>query len=412
MASSTLVSSLLLIIALVFFVGSAQSTLYTLTATNIQNLLDAHNGFRANVNPPAVVPLTPFTWDTALQASAEAVAGTCVYGHSNTSNGENIAGGSTGFYPTLGWELVVTQQWGNETTDYDIVANTCAGSTCLHYTQIVWDRTYAIGCGRSDNCPVFPQTFIVCQYIAAGNNGSRPYTFVQASASKSPAAGVSQSSQATASNSKSVVGGASASNSKSVVGVSASNSKSVVAGASASNSKSVGVSASKSPAAGVSQSGAGVSQSGSGAGVSQSSGGVSQSGAGVSQSGSAAGVTQSAGGVSQSGAGVSQSGSAAGVSQSAGGVSQSGASTPSATASTSGTRKPGSTASKTVAASISSSKIPPSKTAAPSKSIGPAKCRNNCALKFLTCKKTRRSSRLCRSDKRLCVAACPKFKTP
>ncbi|KAH9503469.1 Glioma pathoproteinsis- protein 1 [Bulinus truncatus] len=70
--------------------------------------------------------------------------------------------------------------WWNEIEYYNYEDNSCSRN-CLHYTQVVWANSYAVGCGVKF-CPKLKQFkygqgfFVVCQYGPAGNViGQKPF---------------------------------------------------------------------------------------------------------------------------------------------------------------------------------------------------------------------------------------------
>lgn len=133
-------------------------------------ILAAHNGWRKKLRVP------PLQWSEPLarfaQAWADRLQGQGCNPEHRPANeyGENIewAGGQS-----LTPEEVVGA-WGREQAFYNYAANSCqAGRNCLHYTQLVWRNTTAVGCGvaRCDNSEVW-----VCNYAPPGNwLGEKPY---------------------------------------------------------------------------------------------------------------------------------------------------------------------------------------------------------------------------------------------
>lgn len=144
----------------------------------------AHNAVRANASPTPNPPLAPYCWSAAVATTAQAWADGCRFKHNpdvqSLGYGENIyaAGGSS----PSGQGLAAVALWAAEAANYNYANNSCSG-TCLHYTQIVWRTTEAIGCGVKNcttNSPFggsFPNwTFVVCNYDPPGNYpGYRPY---------------------------------------------------------------------------------------------------------------------------------------------------------------------------------------------------------------------------------------------
>ena len=85
--------------------------------------------------------------------------------------GENIYR-SKGFNPTT---TDVVDAWGKEIADYNYKTNTCkTGKKCGHYTQVVWNTTKTVGCGKA-SCDGREQVW-VCNYSPPGNvAGKKPY---------------------------------------------------------------------------------------------------------------------------------------------------------------------------------------------------------------------------------------------
>lgn len=69
----------------------------------------------------------------------------------------------------------VVQRWAMEKANYSYAANSCrTGKECGHYTQIIWQQTTGVGCGRAV-CADKSQVW-VCNYHPAGNQtGEKPY---------------------------------------------------------------------------------------------------------------------------------------------------------------------------------------------------------------------------------------------
>ncbi|EEE64917.1 hypothetical protein OsJ_19777 [Oryza sativa Japonica Group] len=113
--------------------------------------LDAHNKVRAQYG--------------AAAAEVEQQAGQSPYG-------ENVFWG-TGW----GWRATdAVKSWAGESSVYDWRGQSCnPGQMCGHFTQIVWNDTKLVGCGRSE-C-VAGGVFITCSYDPPGNwKGEVPLT--------------------------------------------------------------------------------------------------------------------------------------------------------------------------------------------------------------------------------------------
>ncbi len=85
--------------------------------------------------------------------------------------GENIYR-SKGFNSTT---TEVVDAWGEEIADYNYKTNTCKpDKKCGHYTQVVWNTTKTVGCGKV-SCDGRVEVW-VCNYAPPGNiSGKKPY---------------------------------------------------------------------------------------------------------------------------------------------------------------------------------------------------------------------------------------------
>ena len=158
-----------------------------LSTSQINTFINAHDTYRANVNPPAANPIQQLVWSPDLATEASNWASQCAFAHSGTPGvGENIYVTSartpnvTNFDPNS-----AISSWGAEKQYYNYNTNSCEGNNvCGHYTQMVWANSKNLGCGVQD-CPnlknVPPSwpnggTLVVCQYTPQGNwVGQRPY---------------------------------------------------------------------------------------------------------------------------------------------------------------------------------------------------------------------------------------------
>ncbi|XP_052193942.1 pathogenesis-related protein PRB1-2-like [Diospyros lotus] len=135
-----------------------------------EDYLEQHNAARANVG------VKPLVWNKTLEEYAENYSTerstNCNMVHSNGPYGENLALGSGDFGAAEAVKL-----WVDEKKYYNYEANICVLSDvgCLHYTQVVWNTTTDVGCGRV-LCKNLDLWFITCSYYPRGNYiGNHPY---------------------------------------------------------------------------------------------------------------------------------------------------------------------------------------------------------------------------------------------
>ena len=139
-------------------------------ADEIAAMIQRNNEIRGEVGIS-----TPLSWNTALAFSAQshadtlAESGTMV--HSQSGYGENIYAS----FEQASYSDAVNA-WYAEKNYYDYASNSCiGGQTCEHYTQLIWEETVEVGCGRA-TIGTQNSTVIVCQYNPPGNIvGELPY---------------------------------------------------------------------------------------------------------------------------------------------------------------------------------------------------------------------------------------------
>ncbi|XP_075578588.1 peptidase inhibitor 16 [Pelecanus crispus] len=141
-------------------------------------ILDEHNKYRSQVSPPAM-DMLKMSWDTELEAFAQAYAEKCIWDHNKERGrrGENLFA----MAPTLDLEFAV-EDWNGEEKYYNLTTSTCvSGQMCGHYTQVVWASTHQIGCGakfceKIDGIETEGMYLLVCNYYPPGNmKGRKPY---------------------------------------------------------------------------------------------------------------------------------------------------------------------------------------------------------------------------------------------
>jgi uncharacterized protein YkwD len=130
---------------------------------NPTNALAVHNAYRARHHAP------PLVWDATLARYAARHASHCVFKHSHSPYGENLAAG----YPTIG---AAAAAWYAEQAQYHYF-NPGFSSRTGHFTQMVWRSSKRLGCGYAD-CKGkngTPGRYWVCEYSPAGNVINRGY---------------------------------------------------------------------------------------------------------------------------------------------------------------------------------------------------------------------------------------------
>jgi len=160
------------------------STPTTLTAAQQTETVNIHNTLRAAEGAANMIALT---WDADLAANAQAWASNCVWEH----GGLNGCGAQTGqtvgqnMYIMSGSSVNMTQvglSWDGEKNNWSYSTSTCAaGAVCGHWSQLVWARTSAVGCGVAQCAnmnvggSVWPTAiFAVCDYNQGGNVAGLP----------------------------------------------------------------------------------------------------------------------------------------------------------------------------------------------------------------------------------------------
>jgi hypothetical protein len=155
--------------------AASTAGLNTSQTTVQQNLLNYHNTLRRTIPSTGMLQMS---WDPAVAALAQAWVNTCPSGHPAstltqywntakfTPTGQNIAWGYSS------WNDVVNA-WYGEISNFQFGVGPISSSSSVgHYTQVVWNVSYALGCGYAQ-CP--SGATYACNYGVAGNMSPGQY---------------------------------------------------------------------------------------------------------------------------------------------------------------------------------------------------------------------------------------------
>ncbi len=166
-----------------------------LTDAQISSVLNAHNWYR-NAHATQQIQSLPFAtnmlkmfWDEKIAARAQEHANRCQFEHSSNDfrddkrfklgTGENLyENGQSDKYDEMNWYQAVNA-WYEEIKDFknhkELDKFTGNGFGTGHFTQVMWAKSYLIGCGfaQFQNGGFFRNLY-VCEYGPAGNVGNYP----------------------------------------------------------------------------------------------------------------------------------------------------------------------------------------------------------------------------------------------
>jgi len=149
-------SSLFKCILLIFLVNLMVHPVYAETTVK-QDALATHNQLRRLHQVPNL------EWDETLANYAQRYATKCVFKHSSSPYGENLASG----YPSVNAAI---NAWYAENKNYSYMWPGFSYKTG-HFTQVVWKSTKRLGCafvfcnGKNGT----PGYYLVCEYAPHGN---------------------------------------------------------------------------------------------------------------------------------------------------------------------------------------------------------------------------------------------------
>lgn len=189
---ATKVLNVTAVLALGFISGYLVLTETVLPDIDNSNFIDecvqTHNYYRSRVNPPAS-KMRYMTWDRALAKTARGWVKKCQFKHNIylkqlgkvhpefKSAGENLWAGAPASIFNASKAI---KDWYDEVNFYDYRSMSCS-DVCGHYTQVVWDDSYKVGCAVQTCSSISGVNFkngavFVCNYGPAGNYPRQPYS--------------------------------------------------------------------------------------------------------------------------------------------------------------------------------------------------------------------------------------------
>ncbi|KAF7271218.1 hypothetical protein GWI33_015880 [Rhynchophorus ferrugineus] len=162
---------------------------FGVTASEQKSIVNIHNEYRQMVangslsGQPVGTNILRMYYDDYLAQEAQKIANTTVYAHSSVSDdrfqvGQNLyLYSSTGASTARNWARAI-ESWFNEYKNYNYSA--CCSGGAGHYTQVIWAKTYYVGCGYAYYTNMSEtyayRKFYVCNYGPTGNIvGLYPY---------------------------------------------------------------------------------------------------------------------------------------------------------------------------------------------------------------------------------------------
>merc|ERR1719244_281943 len=160
-----------LLLAFVFALALVPSSLAAPSSSEQAEIVNLHNEMRRGVQPTAS-DMLKMSWNREAASNAQKWANGCSMNPSPPSSREiSTSGCGENLYMSSNkrsWSEAI-QSWYDEVEDYRYGVGAINGGMIGHYTQVVWYRSNAIGCGMA-YCPNSRyKYFYVCQYCPPGN---------------------------------------------------------------------------------------------------------------------------------------------------------------------------------------------------------------------------------------------------
>jgi len=146
-----------------------------LTIQEVMQILEVHNQIRAVVgNEPLIwssdIAMYAQEWVNHLAVTTCSLSHRPSFGEYAQQYGENAFMGTLGHYGVKD----AMRSWEQEKSDYEGQTINAENYRIFgHYTQLIWDKSVEIGCGKA---ACYGRIIIFCNYDPAGNTiGERPY---------------------------------------------------------------------------------------------------------------------------------------------------------------------------------------------------------------------------------------------
>ncbi|KAG6934171.1 cysteine-rich venom protein pseudechetoxin-like, partial [Chelydra serpentina] len=111
-------------------------------------------------------------WSPAAAKNAKSWANECILSHSPQNRRKTTVGCGENLYMSTApnsWSNAI-QAWYNEVENFIYgIGPTTPGAMIGHYTQVVWYKSYQIGCAIAFCPQQFYKYYYVCHYCPAGN---------------------------------------------------------------------------------------------------------------------------------------------------------------------------------------------------------------------------------------------------
>uniref|UniRef100_A0A8C4W6P2 Cysteine rich secretory protein 2 n=1 Tax=Gopherus evgoodei TaxID=1825980 RepID=A0A8C4W6P2_9SAUR len=158
---------------LIFLITPELDSLSTDNINQQKEIVDKHNALRRQVIPTASNMLR-MEWSPAAAKNAKSWANNCTLSHSPPNERRTTMNCGENLYMSTApnsWSNAI-QTWYNEVGHFMYGnGSTIPNAMIGHYTQVVWYRSYQIGCALAFcGAQKYYKYYYVCHYCPAGND--------------------------------------------------------------------------------------------------------------------------------------------------------------------------------------------------------------------------------------------------